>query len=794
MSDLYLLHYNNLYNKLIKVEQNLIDYQPYQLGLPLLNTNFNPNDGVTTEHIINWEYAVPDYILVVESGAIISRWFVEEAARTRGKQLRLRLRRDVIADNYNAVKQSTCFVQKGFLQNSNPLIFNNENMGFNQIKRSETLLENNLKTPWIILYLSRYHNANSEAAPENTTWEYNEFKGTFSDQPSTRTADYELDALSDYKYYYYSQEGNDLIYTPQDALGFYAAINRGDGTRWIGLTKSGQVNPASPTPAAGNWPEWPNENSLPTIPNQQEYWDNLAYEYTQGFGSGPVSGISINSYTGSTSQTGYNNLNRENGKTIKVGNQFYRIKAVWTKQAQVRSAVPSSSVLGTEMIASFYTNTGISTEGKDLSGIYIQDYQMGSSADGSYVLSLKFEAEGVEDSENFQYDFTYDRAITKDSVYEIVAIPYKDVTFTDGATTFSHRGDVGMLWAQDLINKYNGAGWAYDIQLVPYCPIDDTNITNYNKVYCYKTEEGQQVNYAVGFQISQASFSLYYNLTLEYNSNNKISNETELFRFVSPNGIGEYEFSPAKNGGLEGFEVDCTLIPFNPYIKVNPLFGGLYGGDFNDYRGLICGGDYSLPILNNAWETYQLNNKYYQDIFQRKIETQEYNNKWQLASGIAGALAGAGAGAAAGTLIAPGIGTVIGGALSAAGGALDVIAQQSMFREGIQAQKDLFGFELGTIKARAETLTRTTSYNINNKYFPYVEYYSCTDEEITALENKIKYNGVTVGVVGTLNDYIDSTATSYVQAQLIEIDITDDAHMATEIARVLQEGIRFYVN
>ena len=45
---------------------------------------------------------------------------------------------------------------------------------------------------------------------------------------------------------------------------------------------------------------------------------------------------------------------------------------------------------------------------------------------------------------------------------------------------------------------------------------------------------------------------------------------------------GEFEFSPAKNGGVEYFNVDYLYRPFSPYIHVTPNFGGLYGKDFND--------------------------------------------------------------------------------------------------------------------------------------------------------------------------------------------------------------------
>lgn len=87
--NLYLLQYNNYYNRTFKKEDNLISYLPYNLQgtliqSPIQNVNFIPNDGVMTEQIINWDGASPDYMLAVaENGSIVSRWFVVESVRLR---------------------------------------------------------------------------------------------------------------------------------------------------------------------------------------------------------------------------------------------------------------------------------------------------------------------------------------------------------------------------------------------------------------------------------------------------------------------------------------------------------------------------------------------------------------------------------------------------------------------------------------------------------------------------------------------------------------------------------------
>lgn len=82
-----------------------------------------------------------------------------------------------------------------------------------------------------------------------------------------------------------------------------------------------------------------------------------------------------------------------------------------------------------------------------------------------------------------------------------------------------------------------------------------------------------------------------------------------MYRLCSGNYQGVFEFSAAKSYGVTSFHIDCTFKPFNPYIHVTPNLGGLYGTNystFKDARGLICGGDFSLAQLNNAWANYEL--------------------------------------------------------------------------------------------------------------------------------------------------------------------------------------------
>lgn len=173
MNILLLKGFNNYFNRIVKKYSTLTDYQNNSSSyLNYTSINFNPNDGVATELIVGspsqqelefngggvahgvplkWEFnGTPDYAVCYEmegtpAAAVIKyRWFVMEAERTRNGQYRLALKRDVIADHLNEVLAAPCFVEKGIINtNSDPMLFNNEQMSFNQIKQSEMLLKDN---------------------------------------------------------------------------------------------------------------------------------------------------------------------------------------------------------------------------------------------------------------------------------------------------------------------------------------------------------------------------------------------------------------------------------------------------------------------------------------------------------------------------------------------------------------------------------------------------------------------------------------------------------------------------
>jgi hypothetical protein len=134
------------------------------------------------------------------------------------------------------------------------------------------------------------------------------------------------------------------------------------------------------------------------------------------------------------------------------------------------------------------------------------------------------------------------------------------------------------------------------------------------------------------------------------------------------------------------------------------------------------------------------------------------------------------------------IGAVAGGVASLGGGIADLSTNQALRNEALDYAKDMYGYRLGNIQATPLSLTKVSSFDINNKIYPFVEYYTCTPVEKNALRNKIKYNGMTVMRIDTLNNFI-SNEESYVKGKLIRIEDTiEDYHIVNELGREVNLG------
>lgn len=228
----------------------------------------------------------------------------------------------------------------------------------------------------------------------------------------------------------------------------------------------------------------------------------------------------------------------------------------------------------------------------------------------------------------------------------------------------------------------------------------------------------------------------------------------------------------------------------------------MYGENFvaiDDARGLICGGDMSLPQLNNTWANYQLQNKTYNEIFLREMAHMDVQNdvgrQGALANAITAPIVGAAGGAMAGAKI-PGAGpygaiagAVAGAALGAAAGGVDMANTLKLMEENKQYAKDMYNYNLQNIQAIPTALTKISALTYNTRVWPFIEYYTCTSTEKEALKDKLNYNGMTIMKIGKLKNYALGEYKFY-KGQLIRLpNITEDSHVIYEIYDELNKGV-----
>ena len=382
----------------------------------------------------------------------------------------------------------------------------------------------------------------------------------------------------------------------------------------------------------------------------------------------------------------------------------------------------------------------------------------------------------------------------------------------------------------------------YDVQILPYCPIrggdvkqtvnipnpdssgdiplsaDSGIVATSNVKISWILDGENKIAPIMWATKSTFTFDSDYSLSVPLTNPLKAKRwvNTTFARLVSPNGANTFEFGILQNGGINGFKVDCQYKPFSPHIHVTPNFGGISGENWNkeygnpyyltvqDTRGLICGGDFSFPQTTSEWVNYQLDNKNYQLQFNREIDSLELQQEWKergakismFTNTVSGGIKGGMAGAMTGNPYAAAGGAVLGAATGMIDSAYNYNEIKSLGRDAIDLKRDLYSYDLQNIKARPNNLTNIGALNPDFRYFPYCEIYQASEDESEPIENKLKYEGFTIGVVGKIGDYIGpSTATNFIRASLTRIDDDNlDANITQDIAEELARGVYVEVN
>lgn len=774
LNTLVLLKYNNYYARRLKKEPTLQAYLQYQV-LQFSNVNFNPNDGVNTTHVVNQSTDMSNYMLVLdEANNIVSRWFILEAKRNLKGQYTIQLRRDLWADYTTDIMNATTFVEKGIAKDSDTAIFNDEQVTFNQIKVGESLLQDNTGCSWLVGYYAR-----KDGEGNITT-----ISGT-SVESGDQIINKRVAGIANWEYYQYVD--TNFIGTPETISIIHKVKTDNPSTYFINTIINRSPNGVD---SYNGWLQYADAgNPCYLFRTNEQVTTKVSAKFkthTADFHTKSKTVVPWHESSDVATLLNYNQTTILDTTT----NQLYLINIAKSNNTAITTQIPKQSSLD-QLIVSTYLEVG-STALADR-----PESSLEVVAD-----TYRVELQPVS-NKTVSYNINASRLFTTDAPYDIFAIPYSDTfLFTGNGSRVVCSKDIAMAVANDIATLIP-SNTVYDIQLLPYCPFDTSEFipaqysTNNNKEYSWITSGETKVGVIFNVSKSQRTFNIMSSVKV---TNTKMDNATKFVRLVSPNYNGQFEFTPAKNDGVDYYNVDITYKPFSPYIHINPNFKRLYGNDYNDARGLICGGDFSIPVVNDQWKTYQINNKNYQSMFDRQIENMEVNNKFAQISDITNAIGGTLAGGAAGSIIGGVGGLVAGGAASAIAGVADIFTNAAVRQEALDYTKDQFGMQMGNIKALPNSLVKVSSFNYNNKGFPVVEYYDCNEDEKIAFAKKIMYNGMTINRIdtfeaykGTWNYSTVSITKPYLKGRLIRFntEVDGDTHLWNAIAEEMYKGVYY---
>lgn len=817
----FLNNFNNYYNRIIKKYDSVSDYineigeENYAIrgegtGIVQGNkgpVNFNINDGVNAVMTYNYDQNQdwqPNYILVCDlEHTIKSRWFVMEAKRTRQGQYKLSLHRDVIADDYEHITTSPVYFERAMLSKDNPLLFKNESNLYNQIKQDETLLQDKSKCAWLVGYISK---PKKEESSETVSDNYNlDFDIYYNGKIESYLGDYWNGAKS--------------VYNRSDFTISFTAAGQNISTIKNIYTSSGGEFTTSMDLFGGSKCYY-KEYTTEAMTRQNLYAnmknvdiDTRIYNFIKAH------------YRKKLLRDISDDLAKD-GKTIKCvykddsGNEvteYYKLSVeVYTSfteelmdtidfQNEDTSKYTSEELGAYNDLKSAYTtiaNNSFNLASGDNLYFYLKN--------NSIIQNIDIHATEVSVS-NYNVNIDGNRRSLVDQPYSMFCIPYptNNEIYVQpySGDSFKVDKEASMIMTSTIATQLGEK--CYDIQLLPYCPIQGIinttgdniviDVLNYLKVnegegiYDYiKINDTYKTKCSILIWCTQSTFTFNIATSLTTKTDNiefKVQDETEFYRLNSPNYNGTYEFKATRNNGVEYFNVDCTYKPYTPYIHINPNFKYMYGNDYNDVNGLICSGNFSLTQTTDQWKNYIVNNKTYQSVFDRQITNMDVNyniqntqSAWNIA---AGGISAAVSGAKLGTTAA-----VAGGALSTVAGIADLEFQKDLQRESKSYATDIFNLNNQAIQARPDTLNKIDSFNDNNKIYPILERYDCTDNEKEQLRNQLKYNSMSVNLISTISN-LQQTDITFMKGKLIKYisDKCGDYNYTTAIAEELNKGV-----
>lgn len=793
-------NYNNYYNRIHKPAQSTIDLYT-NVGAPITvdrmwdvcqfdNINFVRADNLDTSLTINVSQDPdtatevinpsragmtasminPDYLLVCNGTTVISRWFIIESVWNREWQFKLTLRRDLLADFWDMIKDEDFYCEKGPIPSGyTNLRYNGEGQTFNQIltKRVPLKQKSNQSGRYIIGYIDRgWTGGTIYSAPI-----YKEFE-SFDELPFRKLNNLPFVDMTGIEY------GFEVSMIKASEPSFTDPIMTSEGPFVSAneqFTLSANLSHGSGG-RRGTIDKGSSQIGSPSIDITDEGISLLGSSFASALNSSGFNLIpSIEADLKAQFQIADDEMQSYDGKLIKVKGKVYQVtytvaatykwvpvghvdgslgKSVWDilKRLQTDIWTTGNPVSCMSKIARFKTSTFTLTE---QSGISIPQSRTHPG--------------------NLPYDIFY---------------------LEDNDTT--------RAFASNFATQYIGGNVVYDIQVLPFEPTG--------------TASGIDVggNNVLHWATSDSIHNSFYHSKIKTYSNDleyKKGSNLDMCRLVSPNGAAVWEFNPAKIGGVAANSIcyEVTFAPFRPYIHIYPYFDNLYGTvrktswspNEGESRGLICTGDYSIPYSTNNWSRYQLQNSAYQLSHDRMIQNMSVNQGaeriQEIVNTIAGSFQTSAQGFQAGMMAGPigaGVGAAVGGAAGLAGGISSYALNEQLRKEEMSYAEDMFGYSLQNIKAQAQPLSHSNYLTVGVAYFPYIELYESTSIEETIFADRLRVNGWSLGIVTTMaalkTAATDASAcTRYVRGRLVKFNGYEDGHIANAINMELQRGVRF---
>lgn len=406
-----------------------------------------------------------------------------------------------------------------------------------------------------------------------------------------------------------------------------------------------------------------------------------------------------------------------------------------------------------------------------------------------------------------------------DAVYDIQWLPYGPIEPTTSSSTY-----------YDLTNKLSGdkkTNWSNNTSTITTTEGDETTTSRSEKVIhdstvvnqvicgCVSTETGTVQANVAWINLTSNVISRRVNMDIISVGNdymaNRLANEEYMYRLCGPNWNSTFEFSAVNNGGFKGYYIDVTLKPYNPFVRVQPIFGNMYGSNFNDPRGLILKGDFSIEQCTEAFRNYQLNNRNYELVFNRQIQSLDLKNSVAnrmdelnsgldtlsiFTGGLKGASQGALSGATTGSIGGAAIGAGIGATAATIGGIADLTLNDSIRDMNRSIRMDArdasikqYQYQLGNIQALPNTLSRSSSFDAMYRIYPVLEIYSCSESEKLQTELAVKWCGIDINQMSTIDEqYENGTGELYIAATLLRTEGLNDQEFGA-LSQLLADGI-----